>query len=122
MGAGKRLKAVNNLLNTANAVLLAEAVNLIRRLGLDEETAYQVIKSCSGQSCSFDARFGRIAAANFEGGFKLELMIKDLRIALSEAQGLPMPMSSLALQLYNMAAPDAAGLDFSAVSRLLAEK
>lgn len=122
LGAGKSLKAVNNMLNAANTVLVAEALGLIRKLGLDEETAYQVITASSGQSCSFDNRFKRMAEENFTGGFKLRLMMKDLRIALAEADGLPMPMSALAMQLYRMAGSENADLDFSSVSRIFTGK
>ena len=122
LGAGKSLKAVNNMLNAANTVLVAEALRLIRQQGLDEETAYQVIKASSGQSCSFDNRFRRMAGENFAGGFKLRLMMKDLRIALAEAGELPMPMSSLALQLYRMTGHESEDLDFSVVSRIFQDK
>lgn len=118
MGAGKNLKAVNNMLGAANTALVAEALSLVRKMGLDPEIAHQVISPSSGQSYNFDHRFKRMAEENFAGGFKLWLMIKDMRIALSEADGVSMPLSSLAYQLYQMADEADRDLDSSAVSRV----
>lgn len=118
MGAGKNLKAVNNLLGAANTVLAAEALSLVRKMGLDPKIAHQVISASSGQSYNFDHRFKRMARENFDGGFKLWLMKKDMRIALSEADGVAMPMSSLAYQLFQMADAADADLDYSVVARI----
>lgn len=119
IGDAKNLKSVNNLLGAANAVLVAEALTLSRKMGLDLEAVYDVISSSSGQSFNFDNRFKRMADEKFEGGFKTSLMMKDMRIALSQADGLSMPLATLAYQIYQLTDPARRDLDYSAVSRVL---
>ena len=119
MGAGKDLKAVNNLIAAVNTVVAAEGLMLARAMGLDENIAYDVIKASSGQSYNFDNRFLRMANQDFDGGFKLWLMMKDMRIALASGADAAMPVSTLAYQLYQMADKTDKDADFSAVVKVL---
>lgn len=118
MGAGKNFKALNNLMSAVNVAVVAETLQIARKLGLDPDTVYDIVSSSSGQSSSFDSRFKRMVDENFDGGFKLWLMMKDMRIALKDAAGLSMPLSTLAYQIYEMADPADKDIDFSAVSRV----
>ena len=118
IGAGKDMKAVNNLLSAVNMAAAAEGLLLAKKLGLDLDIAYDVIRTSSGQSFSFDTRFKRMVDHKYEGGFKLWLMMKDMRIALGEAQGLSMPLSHLAYQLYQMSGEKDRDLDYAAVARV----
>lgn len=118
VGSGKDVKAVNNLLAAVNMVMVTEALQLAKKLNLDLDVAYEVIKTSSGQSFYFDARFKRVVEENFEAGFKMWLMIKDMRIALKEADDLTMPLSQLAFELYKMTDEKDKDLDFSAVARV----
>jgi 3-hydroxyisobutyrate dehydrogenase-like beta-hydroxyacid dehydrogenase len=50
LGAGQKLKLLNNMLYAANLRLAADALTLSRALGLDSVAAAAVLRSCSGGS------------------------------------------------------------------------
>ncbi len=118
MGAGKDVKAVNQIIGAANTVIVAEGLELARKLGLDLDTVYDIVSSSSGQSSNFDIRFKRMVEERFGGGFKTSLMMKDMRIALAAAGDTPMPMSALAYQLFAMTDEKDRDLDFAAITRV----
>ena len=101
IGDGKSIKAVNQMLGAINAVALAEVFALIKKLGLDPQTVYEIIRVSSGTSYMFDNKFMKIANNDYSGGFKFKLMKKDLGIAMNEAQGLDLPLASLAASIYD---------------------
>ncbi|MCC8190025.1 MAG: NAD(P)-dependent oxidoreductase [Planctomycetes bacterium] len=118
VGAGKALKAVNQLSAAANAGVVAEALQLARSQNIDLDMMYDVITASSGHSYIFANKFKKMVEDDFATGFKLSLMQKDIGIALSEAATLPMPVTSLCQQVFRMAADDEQSLDFSVISRL----
>lgn len=96
-GAGHLTKAINNLVSAATLTTAAEAVLLGARAGLDPEKVVEVINAGSGRSNSTEVKFPRyILNRAFEDGFAIELMDKDVRIALDEAErlGFPAPLGS----------------------------
>lgn len=101
IGDGKSIKAVNQMLAAVNAVAVAEAFTLARKLGLDLEKTYEIIRVSSGTSYVFDHKFMKIATNDYSSGFKFKLMKKDLGIALNEAKGLPVPLTTLASSIYD---------------------
>jgi 3-hydroxyisobutyrate dehydrogenase len=105
-GAGQGAKLVNQALVAANTVATFEALLVGRKLGLDLDTLVSILRSSSGCSWIFE-NYLRIKAlaGDYEPGFALDLMFKDLSLfvrAGTEVQS-PTLMASSALQLYNAA-------------------
>lgn len=118
IGAGKAVKAINQMLAAVHMLAASEAIALAEKLNVDLDALQKVIGSSSGGSWMFANKSQAIAGRNFQPGFKLNLMKKDIGIALQEAAGQPMPVTSHAFQLYEMAAKESGELDFAAVSRV----
>ncbi|GGJ08314.1 2-hydroxy-3-oxopropionate reductase [Alicyclobacillus cellulosilyticus] len=119
IGSGKAVKAINQMLAGIHMLAAAEALSLAQRCGMDLAVLQRVIAASSGQSWIFDHKAQDILKRAAKPGFRLRLMKKDLQIAVDEGRGLPLPLATLALQWYELAARDAGDLDFSAVGRLV---
>lgn len=128
-GAGQAAKICNNMILGATMVATCEAFKLAERLGLDQQTFYDISSKASGQSWSMTSYcpvpgVGPQSPADndYQGGFATALMLKDLKLAMEAAQtaGSDTPMGRRARELYE--AFDKAGnggLDFSAIIRTL---
>ena len=130
-GAGQATKLANQLLAAAQMAALAEAIALTEAEGLDPRRVYEVISGASGDSSVLRQRFpvpGVLAHApashEWAALFPVDLLIKDIALALAAARshGLDVPVTALALQRY-AAAHDAGwgDLDYSTVARLARE-
>lgn len=92
-GAGHLTKAINNLMSAATLATAAEAVLLGVRAGLDAERVIEVVNASSGRSNSTEVKFPEyILSGKFDDGFAIDLMNKDVKIALDEAANLGFPM------------------------------
>ncbi len=120
-GDGKALKAVNQMLAALNMVAVAEAHALARKLGLDMDRMFEIVKESSGGSYVFTNKFPKVSRADFAGGFKFRLMKKDLDIARGEAKGLDLPLLELAGKVYDSYAGKD-DLDFSVLATMYGEK
>lgn len=85
-GDGARTKLVNNLLAAVNLVGAAEALDLARRLGLDEQRTVDVIEQSSGQSWIGIDRLRRYVAADTAVHAHGGLLAKDSALALETAR------------------------------------
>jgi 2-hydroxymethylglutarate dehydrogenase len=125
LGQGKAVKIVNQILAAVNLLVIGEAFALGVRLGASPETLYSVVKESSGYSRMMDARLPNfLLAGSFQPGFKLDLMKKDLNLALdsARAQGVPLLLASTAAQVFAAAsAAGKGGLDFAAAAQFLAD-
>jgi 3-hydroxyisobutyrate dehydrogenase len=101
-GAGQHTKMVNQILISTTMIGLCEALLYAYKAGLDVETVLKSVSVGAAGSKSLDIYAPRILARNFEPGFYVEHFIKDMGIALDEAQklGLSLPGLALAKQLY----------------------
>ena len=128
-GMGQAAKICNNMLLGATMVATAEAFVLAEKLGLDAQTFFDISSKASGQSWSMTSYCpvpGPVptspANRDYQGGFASALMLKDLKLALAAATtaGASVPMGAQAEALYQVFANNGgAGLDFSAIVRLL---
>jgi len=109
-GSANTLKAINNMMSNVNACAMMEGLVLGLKAGLDLKTMAEVIKQSSGNSNAL-ARVDRaLIPRNFEPGFKVALMNKDLETFNTIARTLHVPVSfSTAAQRYQQTAL-AAGL------------
>ncbi|GIW92706.1 MAG: 3-hydroxyisobutyrate dehydrogenase [Pirellulaceae bacterium] len=101
-GAGQHTKMVNQILIATNMIGVCEALLYAYRAGLDLNTVLQSVASGAAGSWSLSNLAPRIIQNNFDPGFFVEHFIKDMGIALAEANrmGLALPGLALAKQLY----------------------
>jgi 3-hydroxyisobutyrate dehydrogenase len=85
VGAGSRVKLVNNTLVAFAAEAVANAAALARRLGLKTETVIQALAGSPLVSPWQAAKLQRIAKDEFSAQFALSLALKDVRLALQAA-------------------------------------
>ncbi|MEK7403471.1 MAG: NAD(P)-dependent oxidoreductase [Acidobacteriota bacterium] len=125
VGQGKVVKMVNQLMAAVNLLMVGEAFALGVRCGADPNKLYEVIKTSSGYSRMMDARLPDfLLAGSFQPGFKLDLMKKDVNLALDSGRtlGVPLLIGSVAGQVFSAASAAGKGeLDFSAAAQFLAE-
>ena len=111
LGAGHMMKCINNLITAMTFSATMEGLTLGKRVGLDPTAMVAVLNESTGGSWITRNHIAqRVISRSFDDPFKLELMLKDIGIALGLAQDaqLPMPLSGLGQQLWR-AASRAAG-------------
>ena len=101
-GAGQHTKMVNQILIAANMIAVCEGLLYGYKAGLDLETVFKSVSVGAAGSKALEVLGPRMMARNFEPGFYVEHFIKDMGIALAEAEkmNLCMPGLALAKQLY----------------------
>ena len=101
-GAGQHTKMVNQILIATTMIGVCEALLYAYKAGLDSETVLKSVSVGAAGSKSLEVLGPRILARNFEPGFYVEHFIKDMGIALKEAErmNLCLPGLALAKQLY----------------------
>ena len=124
VGQGKLVKIVNQAMAAVNLLVMGEAFALGVRCGADPKILFDVIKASSGYSRMMDARLpGFLFEDFFKPGFKLDLMKKDVNLALDTAKslGVPLMFGSLASQVFAAASSAGRGQeDFAAAADFLA--
>jgi 3-hydroxyisobutyrate dehydrogenase len=110
VGAGNTVKAINNMLASVNALAMMEGLALGVKAGLDPMTIYEVVKASSGASKALERIPNSLLPRQFEPGFKVQLMNKDLETFNTIAKEVHVPVSfaNVAQQYQQMAI--AAGL------------
>ena len=101
-GAGQQAKMVNQVCIAGLVLGLAEAIAFGQRAGLDMPLVLDVIGKGAAQSWQLDNRGKTMAADQFEFGFAVDWMRKDLGLVLDEARrnGAQLPATALVDQLY----------------------
>ncbi|HEY0068771.1 MAG TPA: NAD(P)-dependent oxidoreductase [Chloroflexia bacterium] len=124
-GSGQAVKLVNQLLISIIMVANAEALTLGVKAGVPLSTMLDVIGTSSGSNYLMQNWMTRTLFSDDLGsGFALDLLMKDLRAALSWAGelGLPAFGGAMAQQLYKLARTDeTARLDYSVVASIYEE-
>jgi 3-hydroxyisobutyrate dehydrogenase len=93
VGAGNTVKAINNMMASVNSLAMMEGLIVGVKAGLDPMTVYEVVKASSGGSKALERIPRAIVPRNFEPGFKVSLMNKDLDTFNSIAKELHVPVS-----------------------------
>ncbi|NIO39843.1 MAG: NAD-binding protein, partial [Burkholderiales bacterium] len=101
-GSGQHTKMTNQILIATNMIGVCEALLYAHRAGLDLQTVMQSVSSGAAGSWSLSNLGPRIISNQFDPGFFVDHFVKDMRIALHEAErmNLKLPGLQLALQLY----------------------
>ena len=85
-GAGQQAKMVNQICIAGLVQGLSEALNFGQRAGLDMEAVLDTISGGAAQSWQMVNRGRTMVKDEFDFGFALDWMIKDLKICLAEAE------------------------------------
>ena len=124
-GQGQVVKVINNLMSACSVAITAEATSLGVKAGLDPATLLEVVAASSGSNTAAAQKFpAYVLTRTFDQGFRLNLMAKDVRLCLSEARrlGVPMVLGATVEQLWNLGDatfPDDA--DFIEIVRMFEE-
>ena len=102
-GAGQLTKMVNQICIAGLVQSLAEGVQFAQNAGLDVEQVFDVIGKGAAQSWQMDNRHKTMNQDQYEHGFAVDWMRKDLNICLQEARknGSHLPIAALVDQFYS---------------------
>jgi 3-hydroxyisobutyrate dehydrogenase len=121
-GSGQLTKMVNQICIAGLVQALSEGVNFAMRVGLDADQVLDVISKGAAQSWQMENRGHTMVKDEFEFGFAVNWMRKDLAICLAEANrvGARLPVTALVDQFYaNVQALGGGRWDTSSLMRLL---
>ena len=131
-GTGQVAKVCNNMCLAINMISTAETLALAQRLGLSPELMTSILNISSGRSwCSEiynpvpNVADNVPSNNNYEGGFMVDLLAKDLTLAQHSASQVkaPLPLGGQALQVYTTMSTNGMGRkDFSSVFQFLKRK
>ena len=129
-GTGQAAKICNNVILASTMVATCEGFALAKKLGLDQQTFFDIASKATAQSWSMTSYCPvpgvgpeTPADRDYEGGFAAALMLKDLRLAMEAAQSADAytPMGAQAEELYTRFAEGlgGAGKDFSGIIKMI---
>ncbi len=121
-GSGQLAKMVNQIAIAGLVQGLAEAVHFVNRSGLDGEAVFDVIQHGAAGSWQMINRHNTMLKGEYDFGFAVDWMRKDLQIALNEARrnGARLPVTALVDQFYGDVQADGGGrLDTSSLLKRL---
>ena len=96
-GAGQTAKACNQILCAMNMTGVVEALHLARLSGIDPSLVVDALSAGAGGSWALEKLGSRIARGDFNPGFYVDLIQKDLRIVQDAARPLGLPLEGTAL-------------------------
>jgi len=102
-GAGQHTKMCNQIAIATNMIGVCEALAYAQKAGLDAETVLASISSGAAGSWSLSNLAPRMLQGDFEPGFYVKHFLKDMNIALTEAEAmqLELPGLQLAREMYD---------------------
>lgn len=122
VGSGQLAKMVNQICIAGVAQGLSEALNFAMRAGLNADDVVDVISKGAAQSWQMDNRAKTMVRDEFDFGFAVEWMRKDLAICIEEAKsnGARLPMTELVDSFYaQVVAMGGSRYDTSSLIKLL---
>jgi 3-hydroxyisobutyrate dehydrogenase len=121
-GHGQLTKMVNQLCIGSLIQGLSEGVALGKKSNLNMTKVFDAIAGGAAQSWQMDNRFKTMVNGEFDFGFAVDLMIKDLKIAIDHSKdiGIKLPSTTSVLQNYKkLSTLGDGGLDTSSLIKLL---
>src|SRR3954471_5434378 len=122
LGQGQAVKVLSNAVSAVNCATLAQALVAGRRQGLDLDVLIEVMRSGSAASTMLELKARPMLEHDYAPLFKLEHMLKDVRMALAEAgaAGAGFPLAGYAGELYKAGmGRGLADQDFAAVLEVI---
>jgi 3-hydroxyisobutyrate dehydrogenase-like beta-hydroxyacid dehydrogenase len=106
LGHGQLVKLINNAVAATNAATLGQALVVAAKAGADLDALTTVMAAGSGGSVMLDLKAGPMREHDYSTLFKLDHMLKDVRLCLEEGQaiGAPFPFAALTRELLSTAA------------------
>jgi 3-hydroxyisobutyrate dehydrogenase-like beta-hydroxyacid dehydrogenase len=96
LGQGQMVKLINNAVAACNATVLGQALVVGSRAGVDLDALIAVMGAGSGGSAMLDLKAGPMRTHDYSTLFKLEHMLKDVRLCLEEGQAIGVPFPTAA--------------------------
>ena len=124
-GAGQTAKMANQMCIAGTLAGLSEAVRLVQASGLDSDRVLEAISGGAAQSWQMENRWKTMMAGEFDFGFAIDWMRKDLGLSLEEGRGLgvSLPVAALIDQFFSeIQAMGGGRLDTSAIIKRLPTK
>jgi 3-hydroxyisobutyrate dehydrogenase-like beta-hydroxyacid dehydrogenase len=90
------LKVINNSVAAANAATVGEALLVAQRTGVDLDALVQVMSKGSGASAMLDLKSAAMREHDYTTLFKLEHMLKDVRLCIEAGQAAAVPFAAAA--------------------------
>jgi 3-hydroxyisobutyrate dehydrogenase len=122
VGAGQAMKALNNLVSAGGFLMAVEALVIGQQFGLDPLVMTDVLNASTGMNNSTQKKLKQfVLSRKFDSGFSLDLMVKDLSIALEVGRNgsAPTPFSALCREMWASAASLLGkGQDHTAIAKL----
>jgi 3-hydroxyisobutyrate dehydrogenase len=118
LGQGQTVKVISNAVGATNCATLAQALVVGKAAGVDLPSLVSVLGASSAASYMVTLKAERMLEHDYTPLFRLEHMLKDVAICLSESEaaGAPFPAAALARELYTAAmGRGLADKDFAAV-------
>ena len=123
VGSAHAMKALNNLVSAGGFLIGIEALMIGKRFGLSPDKMVDVLNASTGMNNSTQKKFKQyVLSGKYNSGFGLDLMVKDLGIALGLAHETQTPAAFSALCHEMWAASSrmlGAGADHTAVAKLV---
>lgn len=121
VGTGQAMKSLNNLVSAGGLLVAVEALLIGSQAGLDPQTMVDVLNESTGMNNATKVKLTQfVLSGSYASGFGLDLMVKDLGIALGVGaeHGVRTPFSDVLLQLWRDAAADLGpGRDHTEIAR-----
>ena len=125
-GQGQTMKLINNMLSATAMAVSCEAFAMGAKAGLDPDIMVDVINAGSGANTAVRDKFPKaVLTRTFDFGFRTELMYKDVKLCLEEAEtlGVPMWVANAAKQWWSYAyARGGKTEDFTALMKYVEEQ
>jgi 3-hydroxyisobutyrate dehydrogenase-like beta-hydroxyacid dehydrogenase len=122
LGHGQMVKLINNAVAATNAATVGQALLVAARAGLDLDALVQVMRAGSGGSAMLELKAEPMRKHDYAPLFKLDHMLKDVRLCLEEGQavGAPFPFAALTREILTAAGGRGLGdADFAALIDVL---
>ncbi|MEA2318198.1 MAG: 3-hydroxyisobutyrate dehydrogenase [Solirubrobacteraceae bacterium] len=122
LGQGQTVKIINNAVAATNLSTLAQALIVGRATGVDLEALVRVMGAGSGGSAMLEIKGRPLIEHDYSTLFKLEHMLKDVRLCLEEGQAAGVPFPAAAQTREILVAGMGRGLadaDFTAILEVL---
>jgi 3-hydroxyisobutyrate dehydrogenase len=122
VGAGQAMKALNNLVSAGGFLIAVEALAIGQQFGLDPALMTDVLNASTGMNNTTQKKLKQfVLSRKFDSGFGLDLMVKDLSIALEVGRdgAVPTPFAALCREMWASASTMLGkGQDHTAIAKL----
>jgi 3-hydroxyisobutyrate dehydrogenase-like beta-hydroxyacid dehydrogenase len=105
VGSASAVKLINQMLVGVHLAVALQAFVVGQRAGVDPQVLYDVVTTSTGDSAMLRRGARNLFEDDFAPGFKLDLLLKDLRLAtaLGDEFGAPLTLAAAARQIYDAA-------------------